>query len=358
MERRFLDQTDEVILQRMLDRIADDIDKREGSIAADLLSPASLEIADVYMQLDNVLQFGFADTTYGEFLDLRVAEVGLERKPSVRATGVAKFEAQLPIETVIPVGTRMYTGDLDEGTAIFFETTSTETMSGTMALVEVEAVVEGEGGNISAGKVLTLETEINGIKAVSSYQDFKDGADTESDEQLLERYHQRLQNPTTSGNANHYRDWAREIDGVKDARIYPLHNGPGTVKVVLLSESLRSPSPKILTEATEYIETQRPLGANVTVTGVEEIPININATLILEDGADLAVVKEAIRKNITAYLDDIAFEDLVIRYSRVSKAIMSVEDVVDYDGLLINGVAANVAIQDDQVAITGNLTFS
>ncbi|MDF2651716.1 MAG: Baseplate family protein, partial [Paenibacillus sp.] len=40
------------ILQRMLDRVPDDVDKRQGSIIYDALAPAASELAAIYIALD------------------------------------------------------------------------------------------------------------------------------------------------------------------------------------------------------------------------------------------------------------------------------------------------------------------
>ena len=51
---RYSDQmTFEFILDRMLDRVPDTVDKREGSIIYDALAPAAAELAKTYMELED-----------------------------------------------------------------------------------------------------------------------------------------------------------------------------------------------------------------------------------------------------------------------------------------------------------------
>lgn len=50
----FEEQTYDAILNRMLGRGADDIDKREGAIFYDSLAMAAIEIAQAYWELGNV----------------------------------------------------------------------------------------------------------------------------------------------------------------------------------------------------------------------------------------------------------------------------------------------------------------
>ena len=45
-------QTEDVIKQRMLDVVPSDLDKREGSFIYDGISPAAIELALAYIELD------------------------------------------------------------------------------------------------------------------------------------------------------------------------------------------------------------------------------------------------------------------------------------------------------------------
>ena len=55
----FEDKTYENILQEMLNRVPDDIDKREGSVIYDALAPTAYSIADLYFQLKILLTWFF-----------------------------------------------------------------------------------------------------------------------------------------------------------------------------------------------------------------------------------------------------------------------------------------------------------
>ncbi len=51
--------TYEVILQRMLDRVPNNIDKREGSIIYNALAPAAVELQNMYIEFDAILNEAF-----------------------------------------------------------------------------------------------------------------------------------------------------------------------------------------------------------------------------------------------------------------------------------------------------------
>ncbi len=74
--------TYEEILQRMLDRVPNNIDKREGSIIYNALAPAAVELAQMYIEAERILNEGFADTASREYLIKRAAERGITPYPA------------------------------------------------------------------------------------------------------------------------------------------------------------------------------------------------------------------------------------------------------------------------------------
>jgi Baseplate J-like protein. len=350
---QFEDQTFEAIIERMLARLPDDIDKRQGSVVHDLLAPAAAELAQAYIEMDNVLNLGFADTTYGEYLDRRAAEQGLTRKPAVKSTGRLTFSG--PEGTVIPIGTRVST----EGeTPVYFVTTTEGTIAGGTVTVDAEAEVGGVNGNVGAGKITVVLGDLSGVVTVTNTEPFTGGIDEETDEELYERYKEKVTRPITSGNKYQYEAWAKEIAGVADARCYPRWNGNGTVKVVVVDSEKRSPSAQVIQAVADYIEEVRPVLADVTVVGVTEVPINISVTVTLSAGANPSDVEAGIRENITEYFKKIGFVETVVRYTAIGNAILDANGVIDYSNLTVNGAVSNVIFNDDEVPILGAVSIT
>ena len=48
--------------------------------------------------------------------------------------------------------------------------------------------------------------------------------------------------------------WAREKTGVGKSKAFPLWDGPGTVKVVLLDNEMRSPTSSVVESVQQYID--------------------------------------------------------------------------------------------------------
>ena len=57
-----------------------------------------------------------------------------------------------------------------------------------------------------------------------------------------------------NGNKQHYRIWCESVDGVGKARIYPLWNGPNTVKAVLISPSGLDCGSGIVNKVQQYVD--------------------------------------------------------------------------------------------------------
>lgn len=346
-------QTKQSILERMLDATRSDIDKRQGSITYDLLSPAAIELAHCYIQLDQVLRFGFAGPDQpSHFLDLRTSELGVTRRPSVKAVGKLRFQGD--DGTIIPSRTMVSTA---EETPVYFLTTEAGTITGGYVEVSAEAKEGGKHGNVAANRITLLTGNLTGIVKVTNDSGFVNGADIESDESLLERYYDRVRRPATSGNIWHYRQWALEIPGVGDVKVFPVWKGNGTVKLSLLSDDKRAPSDTIVCQVYQYIKELRPIGADVTVQAAQETLINVSAQLTLQSGADLTAINSLFEAELSAYLADLAFKESVVRYNRIFGLLLDIDAVIDFSDLKLNGVTGNILLPEDHVAVAGTVNF-
>lgn len=77
--------TFENLIKEALEKVPDNVDKREGSIIYDALAPACYQLAEMYMNLKNVVLNTFVTTSYGEYLEQRVLEQGLRRYEATKA---------------------------------------------------------------------------------------------------------------------------------------------------------------------------------------------------------------------------------------------------------------------------------
>ena len=71
------DVTYNEILERMLSRVSDKFDKREGSVIFDTHSPTALELEILYVELNTLIAEAYGDTASREFLIKRCKERGI-----------------------------------------------------------------------------------------------------------------------------------------------------------------------------------------------------------------------------------------------------------------------------------------
>lgn len=326
----FENMTYENILSDMLSRVPNDVDKREGSIIYDALAPCAYHLAQTYFQLSNYVDLFFAGTAVGEFLDRKAADYGLERKPATKA--VRKIETTGPVD----IGTRWGL----EGTTYVI----TEKISDTEYKAECEQ--PGEIGNQYTGELENIDN-VSGVTATLA-DIIVSGEDEETDEDFRLRIFAYLQRPATSGNADHYRQWALEVPGVGDAKVFPLWNGPGTVKVLIvdsnkeIDETLEQP-------VYEHIEKVRPIGANVTVDSPTKLDIAVSAKVSLSPGYTVQMVQNAFIQALDQYRKDITFKDNHISHAYVGKLLFDTPGVIDYIDLKLNGAMQNIAIGEEDV---------
>ncbi|QHI73884.1 hypothetical protein Ami3637_02855 [Aminipila terrae] len=184
------------------------------------------------------------------------------------------------------------------------------------------------------------------------------GYDTETDESLRQRYYEKINTPATSGNAAHYEQWAKSVTGVGSAKVFPTWNGAGTVKVVICNRNKRAADAKLIKDAAEYIETQRPVGATVTVESVQEKAIDVTASVVLANGIELGQVKSEFEKVLTEYFKEIALTHKYVSYAKIGSLLYGVSGVTDYSNLQVNKGTVNITLTDVELPVVGMVVLS
>lgn len=354
---------EETVRDRMLARIADTIDKSEGSFIYDALAPVAIELVIADDRLRQVMEYVFADTTFGEFLDRRVAEWRILRKPAGLATGTQRFNGTNG--TLIPAGTQVSTESTPETPAVTFTTTADGTIVGGFVEVPITADLAGASGNVGADTIVFLDP-ITNVTSTTNPDVTAGGSDEETDEALIARYIQRVQNPSSSGNRSDYERWALEVPGVGGAAVIPLELGPGTVTVAIIDEDGNPAGAPLVATVKAYIDPTAgtgdgvaPIGPNVTVEAATIVPVDLDANLSVANGYNVAAVKLAAEANVALYLKSLIFkDDNDVRTARVVNAILDTDGVADVQNVLLNGTVNNVVLSPKQIAELDVVTWT
>lgn len=353
----YLNEDEETIHRRMLEKAPPGIDTNEGSFFWDATRPGAIEKAQlIQFNLQNLLQIFFVQTSYGQYLDYLGQVRGMTRLPATPSTGKVKFTGQLG--TVINAGTRVSTQSSSNSSAIIFETTESGVIN-EQGGVTVSAVCTEAGkiGNVPAGTIVLMVEPVEGVTSVTNPEPFTGGTDIENDDAFRERILDAWRLPATSGNKAHYRLWAREVPGVGDAKVFPLWNGPGTVKVVIVDGNKRAANSELLDAVTAHIEDERPIGATVTVASAVEKQINIAADVALASGYTIVQVPQLYQEAVVSFFREIALVETYVSYAQLGKILLETPGVGDYANLLVNGAVNNVLLGEEEVPVLGTVTL-
>ena len=85
------DVTYEEILERMLARVSDKFDKREGSVIFDTHSPTAIELQLLYVELNTLIAEAYGDSASREFLIRRCKERGITPYEATKAILKGEF---------------------------------------------------------------------------------------------------------------------------------------------------------------------------------------------------------------------------------------------------------------------------
>ena len=343
------EQTYENIKQRILNNIQTDIDKREGSFTQNLISPISQELAKFYIEQEDLVNMAFVRNGFFNYLDDKCWEYGIDRKIGTSAVGEVTFEGA--DGTSISNGTVIYHNDL------YYVVLNDADISNGKADLIVEAYEMGKKYNVIRNTEFALKENIQGVTRVYAKEDFKGGTDTETDEELRDRYFDTIKKSYTSGNVAHYEAWTTEVSGVGLCKVYPLKNGNGTVEVVITDSNMLGASSELIESVKANIEEKRPIGANVSVVSATEKAINITANITLASGYSVEEVKSEFTNKVTEYLKDISFKSSYVSNARLGNLLLDTNGVFDYTEFKINNLSTNVALSDIEVPKLGTIEF-
>ena len=352
----FENKTSELIHADMLDTISNEYEKSVGSFIYDVTRPAADQLEQAYEDMNEIVTLFNADNLTGPELEAFVRQrTGIVRRPATFAIGEVTVEGDGQVTQ----------GDFfDTQSGIRYEATETVVFSGT-GIVPIRAITPGSVGNVPANQITQIPVSIEGVDSVTNLSPTTDGFDAENDNSLRARYYERLQTPTTSGNRYHYYNWAKEVSGVGDAKVFPLWNGDNTVKVVIINSESEPASVELVNTVQEYIDPNSdglgdgvaPIGAYTTVESAQALAINLSLTVTTMDGYTAEQAKENIEESVTAYLRSIAFKQGFVSYAQVGNAILDSAGVLDYSGLTMNGGNANIIVGNEEVAVLGGVTI-
>jgi len=345
------------ILKSLLGHVGDEYDKTEGYLVHDILKSVAMLLSTLDLKVSDVEKLLNVDNLTGELLERFVEQrKGIKRTAATHAAGKVR---------VTGVGA-IHKGDIFETkNGVQFEAVEDKSIKDS-GFVSIQCRLSGAVGNIPANQIVQMPITLPGITSVTNPSATEGGYEAESDESLRDRYYIATRTPPTSANVFHYLQWAKEISGVGDAKVFPLGRGDDTVEVVIIDQQKLPAVPSLVAEVQKHIDPnseglgygQAPIGAKCYVIAAEGLPLMISATVTKSVGFEQNVVIENIKHSITEYLRSIAFVVPYVSYAKIGEAIISAEGVDDYANLKVNGGATNIDVGTKQVAVLGGVSIA
>lgn len=345
-------------LEEMLARVPENIDKREGSIIYDGLSPAAMLMALQSQNMATIIRETYIKTASGEFLDYRAVEHGTQRYAATNTVVKARFEdyEHKPLNNVV-VGDRF--ASIGE-TPIFYTVTKINNdLTG-----ELTAETLGSGANGYIGQILPV-TPNDRVNWAEILEVTIPARDEETDEHLRKRLLNTNSWVAYGGNVADYLDMISKISDVGAAQVYPTWAGAGTVKLVIVGNDYRPASAELIHKVKEQIDPENktteglglaPIDHRVTVVAPEALTINVKSDIQLLSESSKATVENSVKQALEGYFKELRQKwseinqatgrgySLVVYRSQVLSKIMTVEGVANASLPLLNDKDSDVIL--------------
>lgn len=325
----------------------------EGTLLQIILAPGAYVFWEGLQALRAQVPISFVDETSGRFIDKNAAGYGITRKPGTAASVLLTFTGSAG--TTIPASTLCVTQD-----GLGFATDEALTLGEDgRGMVTATADAVGTAYNVPAGAIISMQQAVSGVTSLTNEEAAAGGTDPETDAALFARLDAYKKTPPTSGNDRHYHQWALEVNGVGAASVIRCWDGPGTVKVIIADMALRPVEEELRAEVAAYIETQRPVTAEVTVESAAGVPVEVSVTVTTDGTVFKLDTEKKLTERLVEYLGSIAFtEGAEVVYNRVLALVMGLPGVTDCADLLVGGGTDNVPLDANEIPMLGTVTVN
>lgn len=351
------DITQDVLIEQFYD-MGDylNVDTRQGSIYWDASMGSIIRTSMFLEQLKMVKEIISIFTCTGDVLDEKLMERGLTRNPAkpTPATYYVSFVGMIP-----EMDSKMSVDD-------YFFTLSSDS-EGRYILISED--MGTEMNNLVSGTKVIPELDVDGLISATLGELAVPAIDAESDDSARERLLNRISGPDENGNKSQMRTWCEAVEGVGATRIIPLWNGPNTVQGVIVSATGGVPSQTIVDNVQNYVDPDctgmgegvANIGQFFTATAVETVKIDITVSVLKKNDATYSGIQEEFKKLLQKYFVEMALVDytngLAIRYTHVGSILESMDEVIDYDELKLNGNSENITFSILQIPVLGEVTI-
>ena len=349
--------TYEEILKRMQDKF-----EQEAGFPADDASDIGIrlkvlagEIYSACTNIDWLKQQVFPQTAIGEYLDYHAQERGINRKEAIKATGTLTFFRNEALQGDIKIdkGTRCCTSLAD---GIQVETVEDAILADGVNSIDIKAcaVNGGINGNLAAGTVTILVSQVPGVNSVINNEAFVGGYDMESDEELRERIVESYKNISNGTNASFYEAHALSYEDVYSASAVAMAQGVGTVDVYVAGHG-SSCSAELMQEIEDELNKLREINVKVEVKAPTEVIVDVIADISIDSSYQAAQVIESCEKAIEEYFKSLKIGESAL-LADIGEVIYHTDGVTNYAFDRVS--CSDIKTSNTELAVLRTITLS
>jgi uncharacterized phage protein gp47/JayE len=283
-----LDEITELLVDDLGNRFADDpLDLSPTSDNWKRERNTAMGIAGLHAHIDVVADDALPDLAEDSSLARWGAIYNVTRKAATAASGANALRLTGTSGSAYTTGDELSTTD---GTLYQVNETGTIPVAG---FVDVDVLAKETGAHTRKlkGEVLTFSSTPAGLASTAALVADLDvgGADEETEDEWRERILDRMASPGMGGNANDYQEWSLEVEGVREAYVYPNRDGLGTVDLAALHSGTgaeRLLSGTEIDELETYVDAKRPVAVQLRVLTVIENENDVHVTIERDEDAE------------------------------------------------------------------------
>lgn len=346
------EMTFETIMDQMMEDMPDGLDTSEGSLIYNACSKCAARLEEAYIELSQV-----ADNQYPDTADLdHLVKFGQEKGIYIEEATPAEFEGKFNVP--VEIGAEFSGDDFDYiVTGIIDDTTNT---------YRLECEEAGSEPNAWIGELIAID-DIEGLETAELTKLLVEGKEEEDEEAYRMRLLDSFEIKPFAGNRSYYIQEVGEIDDVGGVKVY--RRTGSNITIVIISAAYEKPSDKLIEDVQEKVDPVQnagqgigiaPIGHAVTVSGVEEMQIDITANVECDTGYTYEGLKTQIEEAVDGYMLSLRKEwihtDIItVRRAGIENAIFDVEGVIDVSGVKLNGQENNVILSENVIPKKGEV---
>lgn len=351
------------ILKALLDNMSDRYDKRPGHLVHDFMVPVSHQIGQLSEKIAIVENKLDIRNLSSDELDMYVEQ----------SSDIKRHQASFAYAFVKVTGNCSFSKDdiVETPSGVQFKFLADETVS-SEAVIKVQAVVAGAAGNVRASTLTQTPVTVSGLISITNEADAINGFDEEDDSHLIQRFLESEKEEVTSGNKAQLRSMTMSVQGVGNAKVFPLQNAEGVLTdnsalIIIVDSNLQPASVDLVNTVQEVMnplatnghgEGLAPMGCFVYVKSASAKNLAVTFNAVLGSGVTNSAAVSAVTIKINEYLKEAYTQNSIISTAKIGAAILSTEGIEDYSNLQINGSTANITVADKEVAVVQSVVIS